>query len=310
MFEYIIKMNQIDICKPFLKWVGGKTQILDQVISNFPAVMNDYHEPFLGGGSVLLSVLSHVKEKQLFINGNIYAYDLNEALIYTYINIQKNYEQVYNEIKTIIDIYNSLDEPVKTNERKKIKVDTLEDAFNNKEMYYYWLRSKYNSLDKKTVYASALFIFLNKTCFRGVFRMGPNGFNVPYGNYKNPEIVSRSHLKQVSELIKDVIFICCDYKEALNNIKENGFVYLDPPYVPENIKSFVGYTDKGFNEHQKLFNMCNDLYNKGIKFVMSNSNMDIVREHFKNYKIYFITCKRSINSKKPDSTTTEVIITA
>lgn len=297
------------MCKPFLKWVGGKTQIIDQVIATFPAVMKDYHEPFIGGGSVLLSLLSHVKEKEIFVKGKIYAYDLNEALIYVYKNIQSDYTLVYCHIKKLIDTYNSLNEPVKTKERKKIVIKTLEDAYKDKETFYYWLRDEYNKIDKKTIEASALFIFLNKTCFRGVFRMGPNGFNVPYGNYKNPEIVTESHLEEVSGLIQPVIFTHCDFKEALKNVTEKSFVYLDPPYVPENVKSFVGYTDKGFEEHQKLFEMCDELNTRGIRLVMSNSNVEVVTSHFKDYKIYPITCKRSINSKKPGSTTTEVIIT-
>ena len=99
------------------------------------------------------------------------------------------------------------------------------------------------------------------------------------------------------------------FKQRNINVTEKSFVYLDPPYVPENVKSFVGYTDKGFNEHKKLFDMCDELNSKSIRFVMSNSNVEIVTSHFKDYKIYPITCKRSINSKKPDSTTTEVIIT-
>ncbi len=297
------------MCKPFLKWVGGKTQIIDQVIATFPAVMKDYHEPFIGGGSVLFSLLSHVKKREMFVKGKIYAYDLNEALIYVYKNIQSDYKGVYCHIKKLIDVYNSLNEPEKTDERKKIVIKTLEESIKDKETFYYWLRDKYNKIDKKTIEASALFIFLNKTCFRGVFRMGPNGFNVPYGNYKNPEIITESHLEEVSELIQPVIFTHCDFKEALKNVTENSFVYLDPPYVPENVKSFVGYTDKGFEEHKKLFEMCDELNNRGIRLVMSNSNVEVVTSHFKDYKVYPITCKRSINSKKPGSTTTEVIIT-
>ena len=249
------------MCKPFLKWVGGKTQIMEQVIATFPAVMNDYHEPFIGGGSVLLTLLSHVKEKEIFVKGKIYAYDLNEALIYVYKNIQTNYTLVYSNIKKLIDTYNSLNEPEKSDERKKIVIKTLEDAYKDKETFYYWLRDEYNKIDKKTLEASALFIFLNKTCFRGVFRMGPNGFNVPYGNYKNPEIITESHLKEVSELIQPVIFTHCDFKEALKNVTEKSFVYLDPPYVPENVKSFVGYTLDGFDldTHKKLFSEINKL---------------------------------------------------
>lgn len=157
-----------------------------------------------------------------------------------------------------------------------------------------------------------MFIFLNKTCFRGLFREGPNGFNVPYGNYKNPEIINKSHLDEIHLLIQNVQFECCDFTTSLKNIVENDFVYLDPPYAPEKDTSFIKYTNKGFglDEHKKLFTLCNNLSNENKKFMMSNADVKLVRDNFidEKYTLNSILCKRTINSKNPESKTKEVII--
>jgi len=152
-------------------------------------------------------------------------------------------------------------------------------------------------------------MFINKTCFRGMYREGPNGYNVPYGHYKKtPNILTEEELHNFSTLIKDVEFIHSDFNNSINNIKSNDFVYFDPPYAPENEKSFVGYIANGFNldTHNILFNKIKNL--KNIQFVMSNSNVDLVINSFKDYNIEKIIARRAINSKKPGSTTKELII--
>ena len=297
------------IPKPILKWVGGKTQILDKLISEFPTEINNYREPFLGGGSVLLGLLSCVKNGMIKIHGNIYAYDLNEPLIYVYKNIQSNHHELYNEIQTLITELNSCGTDGEIN-RTPANMDEAKIA---KENYYYWIRSEYNKLgvdDKKMVIGSAMFIFLNKTCFRGVFRVGPKGFNVPYGHYNNPEIINKEHLYKIHELIQNVIFECCDFTTSLKMSEPDDFVYLDPPYNKETDTSFVGYTENGFaiEKHTQLFNLCNELNTS--KFMMSNSNTDFVKQHFpeEKYNVKSISAKRSINSKNPDAKTTELII--
>lgn len=290
--------------KPILKWVGGKTQIIDKINENFPKEINNYHEIFLGGGSVLLNILnSNIK-----INGKIYAYDLNEALINVYKNIQNNHNELYNDLHKLISNYNSCE----NNEINRIPKN-IKEAKQAKENYYYWIRNEYNKLtttEKNTTNGSAMFIFLNKTCFRGIYRVGPNGFNVSYGHYKNPKIINKNHLDNIHLLIKDVIFVSCDFSKSLKNIKNGDFVYLDPPYVPEKKTSFLGYTDSGFNleNNKKLFNEINNLEN--VKIMMSNSDVKLVRDYFENnkYTIISLVCKRSINSKKPNSKTNEVII--
>ena len=167
--------------------------------------------------------------------------------------------------------------------------------------------------DKRTPVGSALFIFLNKTCFRGLYRVGPNGFNVPYGNYINPEIVNEGHLEEIHQLIQQVVFECIDYAVSLSGRIESGdFVYLDPPYVPETKTSFVGYTQDGFSLefHKNLFEKIHELNDVHIKILLSNADVELVREYFtkKGYIITGVLCKRSIHSKKPETKAKEVLI--
>jgi DNA adenine methylase len=296
---------KIDYIKPFIKWIGGKTQIIDKVIDNFPNEINNYHELFLGGGSVLLALLQNIKKNNIKLNGNIYAYDINETLINLYINIQKKPNDILIEIKKIIDVYNNLDGEIIIRKPKN-----LIEAKTSQESYYYWIRTEYNKLSneqKNNSLGSAYFIFLNKTCFRGIYREGPNGFNVPFGHYKNPEIINENHIITISKLLKDVKFIHSKFEISFENIKENDFLYLDPPYAPINDNSFVGYTKDGFNleQHKLLFSYC-----KKYKFLMSNADVDLVKNTFNDerFKIEIISCKRSINSKKPESKINEVLI--
>jgi DNA adenine methylase len=296
--------------KPIIKWVGGKTQILDKLIVDFPKTINSYHEIFLGGGSVLLALLSYVKNGIIKIRGNIYAYDFNEPLVYVYKNIQMQHNQLYDTLQTIIKDFNECGD----GEINRTPAN-IEEAKLAKENYYYWIRSEYNKLcltDKTTVLGSAMFIFLNKTCFRGVFRVGPKGFNVPYGHYNNPEVINRDHLEEIHQLIQNVIFECCDFTKSLTIVEPNDFVYLDPPYAPETDTSFVGYTENGFNieHHNNLFKLIHGLTDENKKIMLSNADVSLVRKNFTNekYKIVSIICKRAIHSKNPDAKAREVII--
>ena len=297
-------MTDNKLQKPFLKWVGGKTQIINDIISKIPTEMNNYHELFLGGGSVLLSVLSLQKQNKILIKNKIYAYDINSDLINVYKNIQINKEELYKIINLYINEYNSITGSIIN--RKPI---SIEESKTSKESYYYWIRNKYNKMDKNTIECSALFMFINKTCFRGMYREGPNGYNVPYGHYKEtPTIISKTDLDYISDLIKDVEFKHNSFTDSIKNVNDGDFVYLDPPYAPENSKSFVGYNADGFNleTHKLLFNEIKKI--KNIKFVMSNSKVDIVTNSFKDYNCHEIVARRAINSKNPGSTTKEVII--
>ena len=304
-----VLVKKIIIPKPILKWVGGKTQIIDKLIVDFPIEINNYREAFLGGGSVLLAFLSYVKSGIIKINGNIYAYDLNEPLIYIYKNIQTQHNKLYDILKNIITDFKECG-----NGEINRTPENIEEAKIAKENYYYWIRSEYNKLcltDKKSILGSAMLIFLNKTCFRGIFRVGPNGFNVPYGHYSNPEIINKEHLDNIHNLIQNVLFECCDFNTSLANIEQGDFAYLDPPYAPETNTSFVGYTEKGFDieNHKKLFNLIHNLTDAKHKIMLSNADVSLVRENFKEkYSTSTILCKRSINSKNPESKAKEVII--
>ena len=302
--------KKIHTPKPILKWVGGKTQIIDKLIPDFPVEINNYREVFLGGGSVLLTLLSYVKNGIIKVHGNIYAYDLNEPLIYIYKNIQTHHNELYDKLQTIITEFNECGDG-----EINRKPASIEEAKIAKENYYYWIRSEYNKLcltDKKGILCSAMFIFLNKTCFRGVFRVGPRGFNVPYGHYKNPEIINKEHLEEIHNLIQNVVFECCDFNTSLTIVEPNDFVYLDPPYAPETNTSFVGYTENGFNieNHNNLFKLIHKLTETNKKLILSNADVSLVRENFTNkkYNTVSILCKRSINSKNPDAKAKEVII--
>ena len=305
-----VSTKKIHTPKPILKWVGGKTQIIDKLIPNFPVEINNYREAFLGGGSVLLTLLSYVKNGIIKVHGNIYAYDLNEPLIYIYKNIQTHHNELYDKLQTIITEFNECGDG-----EINRKPASIEEATIAKENYYYWIRSEYNKLcltDKKGILCSAMFIFLNKTCFRGVFRVGPRGFNVPYGHYKNPEIINKEHLEEIYNLIQNVVFECCDFNTSLTIVEPNDFVYLDPPYAPETNTSFVGYTENGFNieNHNNLFKLIHKLTETNKKLILSNADVSLVRENFTNkkYNTVSILCKRSINSKNPDAKAKEVVI--
>lgn len=298
-------MTGVTIQKPFLKWVGGKTQILNEIISKLPEEMNNYHELFIGGGSVLLAILSLKKQNNISINGKIYASDINGALINVYKSIQNNKDELYRYIETIVEEYDSISGTV-INRRPT----TIEEAKTSKESYYYWSRQKYNSMNKDTVECAALFMFINKNCFRGMYREGPNGYNVPYGHYKKtPTIITRIELDKISELIQDVIFRHSSFVEAIKDVEYGDFVYLDPPYAPENNKSFVTYVADGFDleTHKLLFSEIKKIGNTA-KFIMSNAKVQIVTDNFKEYECIDIIARRAINSKEPGSTTTEVIV--
>jgi DNA adenine methylase len=258
--------------RPLLKWVGGKTQCIDVLTEHFPDTCRDYYEPFVGGGSVLLAVLEGGKVKR-----NVYASDVNEALVYMYIAVQTSPDALVDEIEGIGPVG---------------------------EQTYYTLRDEFNALDKKTLRASALFMVLNKTCFRGLYREGPRGFNVPFGHYKNPTIVDRTHVHQVSMAIQKVVFRVEPYQEALARAGEEDFVYMDPPYFPVSKTSFTEYSTKEFSG-EDFVNAC-----KGLKctWVMSNSDVPMLREMFPWYVV--VPCRRAIHSKDPSSMVNELLMSS
>lgn len=295
--------------KPFLKWVGGKTQIIDEVLQEFPREIDNYYEPFLGGGSVLLALLSEVKAGRIKINNKIYASDLNQALVAIYKNIQTNPQQIIALTQHLAEQY-----MLCTGTTLNSRPENVEEGTTSQGSYYYWIRQNYNATaDKTTPQASAMFLFLNKTCFRGLYRESSNGFNVPFGNYKNPTIIDPQQIQEISELIKPVIFRCAAFPDSLESqLSSKDFIYFDPPYAPESETSFVSYTTDKFtlDDHQTLFAMCDALNDYNIKFLLSNADVELVRTAFPDppYKIKIISCRRAINSKNPEARTNEVLI--
>ena len=322
----VVDNDDCDFTRPFLKWVGGKTQIIGEIITLFPKEINNYHEPFLGGGSVLLAVLSQIKNSAIKVAGNIYASDINSNLIGLYKNIQSNPDGIITEVKKLTDEFakcapaTAPDIPPANR-----KAASLEEALSSPEAYYFWIRAKFNAMSKEeratSVTASAMLLFMNKTCFRGVYREGPNGFNVPFGNYQNPGILNEGHLRAVSALIQGVIFTHAPFQAALSRVEPGSggdFVYLDPPYAPENETSFVSYTADGFNleSHKTLFRLCGDIaaaaaaQTPTTRILMSNADVTLVRDAFPSpsFTTKIISCRRAIHSKEPGSRTNEVLI--
>tara|TARA_B100000902_G_scaffold347444_1_gene354748 strand:+ start:380 stop:1390 length:1011 start_codon:yes stop_codon:yes gene_type:complete len=309
------------IHKPFLKWVGGKNKLLNQILPKIPKKIENYHEIFLGGGSVLFALLSYQKYDLIQIKGGIYAYDYNKALINLYLSIKTDVEQLIvnlNELKT--EYYNIITNTNKT--RWKSKLLNSENYNSTKEHYYYWIRDKFNLKKINGEYdttMAAYMLFLNKTGFKGMYREGKNGcLNIPYGLKDRkeggtfPAIFDETHLKKTSILIKNVIFEHSSYCDSIVRTTNGDFVYLDPPYVPITATSFTTYTVDGFTDknHDELFNLIKELDNKNVKFLMSNHKADKVLNAFKStkYNTDFITVRRAIHSKNPGKTEKEVLI--
>lgn len=304
--------------KPLLKWVGGKGQILDTVLDQFPTTIHNYYEPFLGGGSVLIGLLSRIKAGAITLTGTIHAADLNPCLIGFYQVLQSNPEGLLTELQRLSTAYA---EACATQTPSVNRTpSSIEEARTSGESFYFWCRQRLNAIPRTPAHratppAAALFLFLNRTCFRGLYREGPRGFNVPYGNYKNPTIVDADHLRAVSALIQPVVFSVTPFEETLAAASTapspHDFIYLDPPYVPETATSFTGYTADGFGpeQHATLFTALHGLSTK-TRFLLSNSAAPAVRAAFPAplYTTTLLTARRAIHSKSPDSTTTEVLI--
>jgi len=309
--------------RPPLKWVGGKGQILDTVLDQFPTVIHNYWEPFLGGGSVLIGLLSRIKDGRINVTGAIHASDLNPSLIGFYRILQSNPEGLITELQRLEAGYaEAAAAPTPIVNRNPA---TPAEARTSTESYYYWCRSRLNSLPKTpvaraTIPAAALFLFLNRTCFRGVYREGPHGFNVPYGHYRNPTIVEPDHLRAVSALIQPVIFAVTPVTEMLASLSSlphshsHDFLYLDPPYVPETATSFTTYNVDGFGpaDHTALFTALHGLTDRATptRFLLSNSAMPAVKEAFPapRYTTKMVLARRAIHSKSPDATTMETLL--
>lgn len=244
--------------KPFLKWAGGKGQLLKELENYYPfdTTITKYAEPFVGGGAVLFDILSKYDIEEVYIS------DINEELINTYKMVRDNIDVLIALLSSYQEAYLSLN----TEARKE---------------YYLAKRQRFNQLKingnaNENIEKAVLMIFLNKTCFNGLYRVNRKGkFNVPMGAYKNPTICDENNLRAVSEKLQNVIIICGDYRESAEFIDENTFVYFDPPYRPiTDTASFTAYTEDLFNDEKQieLARFVDDMDKKGAKIVVSNSD--------------------------------------
>ena len=300
--------------KPFLKWVGGKHKLLTHITSKIPKQINSYHDIFLGGGSVLLALLTLEKNNKISINGTINAYDLNERLINTFKQVKNNHELLILLTKNLIQQYENI--KINSHKQKGAPKVNIENYNQTREHFYYWICHKFNTTNYNTTLNAAYFIFLNKTGFRGMFRENKNGdYNIPFGlkdrkTLNFPNVILEDNINSISQLIQKVEFHHLDFENSIKKVKKGDFVYLDPPYVPEDKKSFVGYNACGFDleTHNKLFGLDRKFKSQKVKFIMSNSNTDLVNNTFVDYNKEIITARRAINSKNPADKTKEVVI--
>lgn len=257
------------LVSPILKWVGGKRQLLDSIIPYINKNCSVYVEPFVGGGAVLFEL----QPKKAIIN------DYNEELINVYRMVKENPEELIAALTVHSD--------------------------RNTEEYFYTVRSWDRSPDYamlSDVERAARVIYLNKTCYNGLYRVNSAGqFNSPYGKYKNPNIVNAPTIRAMSKYFSsnDVEIRHGDYRDVLKGLKRGAFVYLDPPYMPISSSAyFTGYTEGGFDYEQQvaLKEECDKLRKKGIPFLQSNSDCPEIRELYADYEIVTVQAKRSINS--------------
>ena len=278
-----------NIVKPFLKWAGGKGQLLKEIEKYYPfedGNITKYAEPFAGGGAVLFDVLSKYDLKEIYIS------DINAELINTYRIIRDSIDAL---IEILLHLQNDF-VPLDTDERKKYYINKRE-RFND---------LKVNGDENINIEKAALMIFLNKTCFNGLFRVNKKGlFNVPMGAYKNPLICDENNLRAVSEKLQKVTIVCGDYRKSAEFIDKNTFVYFDPPYRPiTDTASFTAYTENLFDdgEQVELAHFVDDMHRKGAKVVVSNSdpkNSNTHDDFFDNiysaHKIKRVEATRMIN---------------
>ena len=290
--------------RPFVKWAGGKGGVISQLKNFYPfdlenGVIEKYVEPFVGGGAVLIDILQKYDVKEA------YAFDINVDLINCYNVIKQDVESLIEELSK------------KENEFLSIGID-------NRQEYFYKVRSEYNSYkieDGIDVKRASEFIFLNRTCFNGLYRVNKSGeFNVPCGKYKNPTICDAKNLRNLSKLIQNVKFLYGDYKNSSTYVDSKTFVYFDPPYRPLSITSgFTSYTKEDFNDEdqKELAKYYNELSNKKAKLMLSNSNPkntnkedNFFEDIYKGFNINEVSAKRMINANsKGRGEISELLIT-
>lgn len=281
--------NDEKTVKPFLKWAGGKGQLLKEIEKHYPfsnGRITKYAEPFVGGGAVLFDTISKYDLEEIYIS------DINKELIDTYCVVRDSVDVLIEMLHNFQTEYIALDSE-------------------NRKEYYLKKRERFNILKvaeklNDNIEKSAIMIFLNKTCFNGLYRVNRKGlFNVPIGSYKNPLICDEKNLREASEKLQKVTIVCADYKESVNFIDEKTFVYFDPPYRPlTDTASFTSYTENDFDDEKQieLAKFVETVHEKGAKILVSNSDPRNVNpednffdEIYSAYNIQRVKASRMIN---------------
>lgn len=266
--------------KPIVKWAGGKTQLLDKIKERMPKKYGSYYEPFIGGAALLLNV----QPKKAHIN------DINSELINTYTQIRDDAPSVKTLLKYLDDNHTG-------------------------EEYYYKKRDEFNTKIKNKEYDSymaALFIYLNKHCFNGLYRVNSRGFfNVPYNNKDRGRSYDEENINSLSEYLKKVKIVNGDFESSVKKAKKGDFVFFDSPYAPLNPTSFESYTKEGFSieDHERLAYLFKELDKKGVYCMLTNHNTKLIKKLYKGYNIDVVQVHRNINSKGNSRKGEEVIIT-
>jgi len=258
--------------KPFVKWAGGKRQLIPILSKHIPKNFGSYFEPFLGGGAMLFHMVTESPKQNCIVS------DLNSDLVLAYITIRDKVDELISSLKNHSKNY-----------------------FKNSKSYYYTVR---DSEPRSQVEKTSRLIFLNRTCFNGLYRVNSKGkFNVPLGRYTNPNIINEENLISVNRVLKskNIQIACRDFSAILDDTRKNDFVYFDPPYQPvSSTANFTSYTNRNFtfDDLERLSRLCKKLDSKGCKFMLSNSNSDEVRKIFSenSWKIKKIEANRAINS--------------
>ena len=267
---------------PFVKWAGGKRQLLPQIRERMPESYNNYYEPFVGGGAVMFDL----QPETAVIN------DINKALINTYKHISDAPQEFINCVN-------------------KLDSEMWEDG----KEYYYSLREEYNKkleYGEYDVVLAALFVFMNKHCFNGLYRVNAKGlFNVPYNNSRKLSI-NEKEILLISKYLKRITILNKDFEEACKDARKGDFVFFDSPYAPLNPTSFESYTKEGFDveNHKRLAALFDELTERGCYCMLTNHNTEFINKLYgnKGYKIDVVSVKRMINSDASNRVGEEVII--
>ncbi len=275
------------MAKPFVKWVGGKSQLLKKIKQKYPQHIEKYCEPFVGGGAVLFDILQNFHPREVLIN------DINKELINTYFQVKNNCEDLILQLENIQTAYLNL-----IQEERKI--------------FFYEKRNRYNELkvngdDVENLEKASLFIFLNKTCFNGLYRVNSKGlFNVPFNNARTPLICDEENLRACNQLLQNVTLKTGDYKDCENFIDEQTFVYIDPPYRPlTQTSAFTSYSENQFSDKEQieLAKFIEKISEKGALILASNSDPKNINKEdnffddlYSNFEIERVSASRMINS--------------